>query len=342
LVIGLSTLTGSAAFALSRAMDGKPSLTLPSIPLQSPLRAMLRSKNVKPHRVGHATLTSGRGDLSGDGRPDLVTVRTGTNALEVHTGAAGGIGAFTTATTIGTTASDRIWLGQGDLTGDGNPDIATLSSDGTMRIATHTGTFDGLHTLNAEFTWATGWQAGNLFTLTDFLGRDPNNPTELDGLADVLFRYSGDNGYYVYINEGANANGFPQLRNWGKLLNDMQAVISVSIADVTGDGFPDLYMTFTDGSARLLDLFAEQDSTGQWHEKWYTIQPTGADASDFRTLTDVNGDGLPDLVTRRKAAGELRVDFHSGLWNPATPSTLFDTTHEKVLATGWTSYRLAA
>lgn len=63
-----------------------------------------------------------------------------------------------------------------------------------MRISTHTGTFNGTSTFNPEFTWATGWGAGNLFTLVDFVGRDPNNPTELDGLADVhtLVDVTGD------------------------------------------------------------------------------------------------------------------------------------------------------
>ncbi|MEV6824999.1 VCBS repeat-containing protein [Amycolatopsis sp. NPDC051102] len=338
LLLGSSLVTGTSAAA---AEPSGPAIALPVIPATSPLRELLRP-GPGVHRQAHTALAAGRGDITGDGRPDLVTVSTGTNQISVHAGTADGTGAFSSSTTIGTTGADRTWIGQGDLTGDGNRDILTFATDGSMHIAAHSGTFDGTTTLNPEYTWSTGWQAGSLWALTDFVGRDPNDPTTLDGLADILFRYSGDNGYYLYVNEGPDANGRPQLSNRGKLLDNMQAVTSMSIADVTADGFPDLYMTFTDGSARLLDIFAELDSSGHWQAKFYTIQPTGVVAADTRTLTDVNGDGLPDLVIWHKATGTVTADLHSGLWNPATPSSLFDTAHERTLTTGWTGYRLAA
>ncbi|MFF4591479.1 FG-GAP repeat domain-containing protein [Amycolatopsis sp. NPDC001319] len=339
-------MTGSsvavAGAAAAHTSTTAQSVTLPTLSAPEKARGLLRSAHAGPMRDRAAILATGRGDITGDGVPDLVTIANGTNTLDVHAGARGGSGAFTTSTTIGTSAADRIWMGQGDLTGDGNNDILTFSSDGAMRINAHSGTFSGTSTLEPEFTWTTGWQAGSLFVLSDFVGKDPNDPTTLDGLADVLFRYSGDNGYYLYVNEGPDANGIPQLSNRGKLLDSMQAVTSVELGDETGDGFPDFYMTFTDGSSRLLDIFAEQDSSGEWHEKWYTIQPTGSLASDYRTLTDVNSDGFPDLVVWHKSTGTVTVDLHSGNWNPGAPSTLFDVAHELTVATGWTGYRLAA
>jgi hypothetical protein len=342
--IGIATaLLIGAMPTVAQPASADSAVVLPTIPAHSPLRTLL-SASAARHPAGDVErrAATGRGDITGDGVGDLVTVQSGSNRIDVHAGVLGGCGAFATSTAVGTTGADRTWIGQGDLTGDGNRDLATLSTDGTMRISAHSGTYNGTSTFNPEFTWATGWGAGNLFTLVDFVGKDPNNPTELDGLADILFRYSGDNSYYLYINEGLNANGVPQLANAGALLNSMQAVTSVSIADVTNDGFPDLYMTFTDGSARLLDIFAEQDSSGTWHEKWYVLQATGATSADVHTLVDVTGDGQPDLVTRVKATGELHYTAHAPVWNPGAPSTLFDPAREQLLSSGWNGYRLVA
>ncbi|RSM36458.1 VCBS repeat-containing protein [Amycolatopsis balhimycina DSM 5908] len=193
----------------------------------------------------------------------------------------------------------------------------SLSTGGSLYLAQHSGTVNGAATFRPEKNIANGWQSASLILVTDFLGKDRNNPTELDGLADILFRVPTDNEIYLYVNQGLDSNGNLTFFSWGKLLNDTQAVTSMAAADVTADGFPDLYTTFTDGSARLLDFFAEQDSSGNWIPKWYTITATGADVYDTRLLTDVNDVGFPDLLTRTKATGELDVALHARNWNPA-------------------------
>lgn len=280
-------------------------------------------------------------DLTGDRIPDVLTVATDTSlAAHAGTGAVGGSGAFAAGTGVGSIPSDRRYVGQADFTGDGYNDIMSLSTGGSLYLAQHSGTVNGAATFRPEKNIANGWQSASLILVTDFLGKDRNNPTELDGLADILFRVPTDNGIYLYVNQGLDSNGNLTFFSWGKLLNDTQAVTSMAAADVTADGFPDLCTTFTDGSARLLDFFAEQDSSGNWIAKWYTITATGADVYDTRLLTDVNDDGFPDLVTRTKATGELDVALHTRNWNPAAPSAVFDTTNRKVLATGWGTYRI--
>ncbi|MFE0027738.1 FG-GAP repeat domain-containing protein [Amycolatopsis sp. NPDC059021] len=289
-----------------------------------------------------STDADGVPDISTDRVPDLLTVEAAKGELAVHegTGQPGGRGAFAGSVKVATMGLERTWLGQGDLNGDGYNDLVSLSSDGTLSLSVHSGIFAGENTFRPERVIARGWGAASLVTVADFVGRDTRNPTELDGLADILFRHGTT--IYAYVNQGPDASGNVRFTNLGAILDNAQAVTSMQLADVTGDDFPDFFMTFTDGSARLLDLFAEQDSTGKSHEKWYVLRPSGVDAADVRILTDINGDDYPDLVTRDKTTGALLACLHNGNWEPASPSTVFDPAHPKVLATGWAGYRIVA
>jgi hypothetical protein len=289
-----------------------------------------------PHLVRYA-------DISGDGLPDLLTVRNIDNELAVHngTGAADGAGAFAGSTRIGSIASNRKWANQCDLDGDGHNDVASIGSDGNLYFAMNTGTLNGDQTLRPEYVGAAGgWQNVSLVTCVDFVGHDPNDPTTLDGLADLIFRAS-DDAMYLYVNQGTNAAGVPQFSNAGQLLTGTGVITGLAVADVTHDRFPDLYMTMIDGSVWILDIFAEKDSSGKWQAKYYQLQPKdAADTADTRLLVDVNGDGFVDQVIFHHATGQLTADLHTKLWNPANPGGVFDVANEKTLATGWTSYRL--
>lgn len=277
-------------------------------------------------------------DISRDGRPDLLTVHGTSTDLTAHLGA--GTGAFTTSVKVGTRPTTRTWIGQGDVDGDGDPDIASIDSGGSLSFALHTGTFAGQSTYSPETVFTTGWAAAQIPTFVDFFGRDDSQRWVLDGLADLIFRFSGDNSMYLYRNQGP-VNGRPTFSNLGTLFGNTQAVTGLALADLTGDDFPDFYMTFTDGSARIFDMFAEMDSNGAYYGKWYVLQTSGADATERRLLLDATGDGWADLVIRL-ANGNLVVRPHPRDWDPAHPSRLFDSSKQITLGTGWGQYRLMA
>ena len=339
LVVLATAAWGGLALLTAVPAAASDTITLPSLSADAARVVREAAKQARPLAAAHPVP-----DLTGDRIADVLTVTASGNALEAHagTGAAAGAGAFGTKVGVGSIAADRRYVGQADLNGDGYNDVMSLSTGGALYFAQHSGTVNGAATFHPEKNIANGWQTAALLTFTDFLGKDKENPTELDGLADILFRVPTDNSVYLYVNQGVDANGNITFFSWGKLLNNAQAVTSIAAADVTADGFPDFYTTFTDGSSRLLDFFAEQDASGNWVAKWYTITATGAAVHDVRLTTDVNDDGFPDLVTRTKATGQLEVALHNKIWNPASPATVFDTTNRKVLATGWNIYRAVA
>jgi enediyne biosynthesis protein E4 len=121
-----------------------------------------------------------------------------------------------------------------------------------------------------------------------------------DGLVDLLMceSYYGTQaraGVALYRNKGdyrfedaARAVGLPI----GK------AVTSAAVADVNGDGWPDIFLVFADGNNRLYlndgrGKFREAPGTAEvfrWKEANANDPPIGV------CLADVNGDGLPDVV----------------------------------------------
>jgi hypothetical protein len=330
--------TITAAVSALCLLTGVPAVADPASQAQLPtagpaLSAWARAAE-KPR-----TAIKGVGDVSLDGNPDLLAVNATTSDLTVQlgTGAANGAGAFASGVKVGTFPVIRHWMGQGDINGDGRTDLVSVANDGVLYFAFHSGVFNGAQTFQPDLPFGSGWHAASLITITDFMGRDRENPFVLDGLADIIFRVN--NTLYIYLNEGLNADGKPQFTLLGALFNDMQAVTSLNITDVTGDDGPDFYMTLDNGSAWLYDVFAEQDANGNWVGKWYTIQATGVEGAPVRLLTDVNGDDFADLIIRTPS-GDLRAQLNAADWDPARPSRLFDVANEKLLATGWSQYRL--
>jgi hypothetical protein len=327
-----------AAVSALCLLTSVPALAGSATQAQLPTVGPVLSTGAGPAERTRAVIT-GVGDVSLDGNPDLLAVNAATSDLTVQlgTGAANGAGAFTSGVKVGTFPVIRHYMGQGDINGDGRTDMVSVANDGVLYFAYHSGVFNGTQTFQPDVPFGSGWHAASLITITDFMGRDRENPVLLDGLADIIFRIN--NTLYIYLNEGLNTAGTPQFTLLGALFNDTQAVTSLNVTDVTGDEGPDFYMTLDNGSAWIYDVFAEQDENGNWVGKWYTIQATGVEAAPLRLLTDVNGDDFADLVIRT-SAGELRAQLNTAAWDPARPSRLFDVANEKVLATGWSQYRL--
>ena len=84
-------------------------------------------------------------------------------------------------------------------------------------------------------------------------------------------------------------------------------VTSVAVADVNGDGFPDIVLGIS-GRPDQLWLNAGKDSSGNW--LGFTQAPSGTNGLFTATtgvtavsLTDVNNDGLPDLIVSTGGSG---------------------------------------
>ncbi|MFI1104573.1 FG-GAP repeat domain-containing protein [Streptomyces melanogenes] len=174
-------------------------------------------------------LMTGAGDLTGDGKPDVLTV--GTNGtLYLYPGKTGGLGPAATLSTGWDIVQNM--TGVGDLTGDGTPDTLAIWNDGTAHL--YAGKPGGLGT---ESTIGTRWDTMRLMTgAGDLTG---------DGKPDVLT--VGTNGtLYLYPGKTGGLGPAATLSTgWGTVQN------MTGVGDLTGDGTPDTLAIWNDGTAHL-------------------------------------------------------------------------------------------
>jgi RHS repeat-associated protein len=187
-----------------------------------------------------------------------------------------------------------------DVNGDNLPDVlSSLSASGSTSSQAYVN--DG-----------PGWTSSSTWDPPiPFMGNDSDNGVRIadvngDGLPDLLSAIgaSGSNSYAAYINTGS---GWQSSSTWDPPLlfvgngQDM----GVRIADVNGDGLPDILSGLT---ANGTTTYAAYINNGHG----WTLDPTWdppipfADSSgnDLGVqIVDVNGDGLPDIISGSSANG---------------------------------------
>ena len=262
-------------------------------------------------------------DWSGDAKPDLLFQNAagqlyqwfldGTgSALNFSTGAGlKGSGYFYTGG-----LSDWRVVGIGDVNGDGIPDLVFQNGVGQI----YAWFLDGTGT-QANFSTGAGLK-GFRYLYTGGRGDwrvmgigDVNG----DGNPDLVFQNGAGQVYAWFLDGTGNAPDFSTgagLRGSGYLytggLGDWRVV---GIADVNGDGNPDLvfqngvgqlYAWFLNGSGTALNFGTGAGLNG------YGYLYTGG-LGDWRVagIMDVNGDNIPDLVFQNNA-GQLYAWFLNG------------------------------
>jgi hypothetical protein len=220
------------------------------------------------------------GDVTGDGRPDIVSA----NGNDVTVVANHGDGTFAAPMTYvaGKTISQTAI---GDVNGDGKGDLAVASPKASM-LAILLSNGDG--TFKARVDYPTG--------------SDPSTPAagdlNADGRADVAVPTA--DGVSVFL---ANPDGTLAPRH------DYAAGSNqdwVEIHDLNGDGKPDLLLHGTETKA-LNVLLGNGDGTfkparkyGTWRYSW------------IEAVRDVNGDGRPDVVMLAGYAQVVSVFLNRG------------------------------
>ncbi|HXM43295.1 MAG TPA: VCBS repeat-containing protein [Bryobacteraceae bacterium] len=243
-------------------------------------------KASQPFQPGATIAVSGTGclvtgDLNGDGIPDLLVPANGSpNALLAYLG--NGDGTFTLKSTTPTPNSGGYVI-LADFNNDGKLDFAT--SGNLIALGNGDGTFQTPVPILPAYEVPAGF--------TNLAAGDLNG----DGWTDLVMTDSYESYIYVFLNNqkgGFTASRFQALIR-GALVSPGQVVLS----DLSGSGNLDIVVASTIPGAFV---YKSNGAGG------FTLaEDIHADNLDFLpsvlAISDVNGDGIPDLIMSQGGSG---------------------------------------
>ena len=231
-------------------------------------------------------------DVNGDGLPDIV----GFGHAGVYVSLNQGNGSFEEASlklhSFGYSQgwrTERHLRVMSDVNGDGLPDIVGFGNDGVyVSLNKGEGSFAGSSLTIKNFGYDQGWQKE----------RHPRVMSDVngDGLPDIVG--FGHAGVYVSLNQGNGSfeEASLKLHSFGYSQGWRTERHLRVMSDVNGDGLPDIVGFGNDGVFVSLNNRNGFSSSTKW------ISAFGYNAGGWRTekhlrmMSDVNGDGLPDVV----------------------------------------------
>ncbi len=180
--------------------------------------------------------------------------------------------------------------GVADLDGDGDPDIVIanefrpnilLLNDGAGRFS------DGSSRLPAAN------RDSEDVGIADFDG---------DGDLDIVVVSEDDRTNELYFNDGTG-----RFTDEGARLPVEGTTNGVVVADVNGDGFPDILFANNGQDAVIIN-----DGAGNFADETAERLPRSADVTQDLELGDVDGDGDPDLIVANEGANALYINDGTG------------------------------
>ncbi len=229
------------------------------------------------------------GDLTGDGRLDIITANAGTNNISVLLNK--GDGTFGSPTTFGT-ATHPTSIAVGDLNGDGKQDIVTANY-ATNNVSVLLGNGDG------TFKAAVNYPCGSEPETVELA--DLNGDAHLDivtanyvNSASVLLN-KGDGTFATNVDYATGAGPY-----------------SLSLADLNHDGIVDI-VTVNHAGNSVSVLLGNGDGTFATHVDYAT-----GNGPFWVALGDFNGDGYGDIAVTNESDGTVSVLLGSGYYRPAS------------------------
>jgi hypothetical protein len=267
----------------------------------------------EPFATGANPISVTSADVNGDGKPDLIVADFSTNAVSVllNTTAPGATTPSFSPQVAFAAAGLSEWVTTADINADGKPDVVVANGlNGTVSVLLNT-TAPGA--TRPSFAAQQSFAAGsNAFVVT---ASDVNG----DGKPDLIVTNFLINTVSVLLNTtapGATTPSFAAEQSFAVGANP----VSVTTADVNGDGKPDLILA-NFGADSMVSVLLNTTPPGAAIPSFATYQhfATGAGTGSV-TAADINGDGKPDLILANFGDNTASVLFNTTAPGASTAS----------------------
>lgn len=230
-------------------------------------------------------------DINGDGRPDIIVVNTsspnGSVSVLLNTTLPGATTLSFAAQQAFATGSSPYWVSAIDVNGDGKADLIVANGgSNTVSVLLNT-TAPGASTPSfaTQQTFATGTNPVYA-TAADING---------DGKPDLIVTNVSANTVSVLLNTtapGAITPSFAPQQSFGT----GSGPVSAAVVDLNGDGKPDLIVA--NGMDVTVSVLLNTTAAGAATPSFASQQSfTAGGHPNSVVVTDINGDGRPDLIT---------------------------------------------
>jgi len=254
---------------------------------------------------GNDPLYLASADLTADGLPDVVSASYDDGQLAVFLNTAASPGTFQTPVLLNSPGASQVAIA--DMNGDGMPDLVSADFQVSLFLQSSPGVFASPISL---YSGGANWVA-----LGDLNGDGIPDVALTDNVGVKILFHTGAASATTYA---APVSVFTQTPN-----DQFQGANLVAIADLTGNGLNDLVITDPGPSGCMAPtvsvLLQNSAAPGQFAAPVSYPVP-GACAAESIVVTDLNGDGLPDIVIGSASGVSVLLQ------NAASPGTFLAAT----------------
>ncbi len=321
---GAAFATDSSTYSVTSADvngDGRPDLLVAN-DLSNTVSVLLNTTAAgatAPSFSAQATFATGStpgsvssADVNGDGRPDLIVANRLSDTVSVllNTTAAGATAPSFSAQATFATGSGPRSVSSADVNGDGRPDVfvANFGSNTVSVLLNTTAAGATAPSFSAQATFATGSGPRSVSSA------DVNG----DGRPDLVVANINSDTVSVLLNTTAAGATAPSFSAQATFATGSTPG-SVSLADVNGDGRPDLLVA--NDLSNTVSVLLNTTAAGATAPS-FSAQATFATGSTPGSVSsaDVNGDGRPDLVVANIRSHTVSVLLNTTAAGATAPS----------------------